>query len=411
MSSFITSLGILTRANSITSFTKKSLFVGSCVLYASYAWANVVSLPHEVQPSEPLQTMQTVNIQHKQTITRTQTPTLKHVSNAPTDNQIDKVIDEPNKTSNPLSPSLPSDHYRTDNDDSWVDSGRTGIKRWLNQRAGNIDDWFGTPNPNEPASANLRFLVDINHNRYDGATIKPRVRGRLSLPTLERRLSVLIGDDGLDNERYNTGQQANTAGLGDETKRFDRTQVKDDNASLALRWSKLTAALGLETDADIGIRSGDDIYLRLRAERHWQHTDDISTKFEQIYRYGTDSEHYLRSNLHTAKDFGNRKLINHSYLDYTHQDTEVLLYWGNSLYQHHRFDGRLGDKTLNYGVYMGGEIADKKASLDSYGPFVNYRQPVWRRWLFVQGEMSFYNQKPLERSHHLGVFMRFEAIF
>jgi hypothetical protein len=52
-----------------------------------------------------------------------------------------------------------------------------------------------------------------------------------------------------------------------------------------------------ETDADLGIRSGDDIYVRLKAKRAWPLRNDFSFYAEQIYRYGIDSKNYLRTNL------------------------------------------------------------------------------------------------------------------
>ncbi|WP_143821571.1 hypothetical protein [Moraxella caviae] len=309
------------------------------------------------------------------------------------------------------------DHYRGAADDGWVDHRRIGVKNWLNGTAAKIDDWFGEPDANKPATASLRFMVDSRYNRYDGESVKPRIRGRLRLPTLENRLSVMIGDDDLDDESQNLGDR--TESMSETPKdapRFDRRQARKDNASLALRWSRARESLGVETDVDLGVRSTSDVYLRLRAERHWRLSQDVSTHFEQIYRYGIKSEHYLRTNFSVSQArtpwFGtdSRQIVNHSHLEYTHQDSENL-HWGNSLYQHHNFGGALGDRTLSYGLHASGDIENGSPSLNTYGPYAVYRQPVWRRWLFAQGELSYYNQKTLDRDHHLGAFVRLEAIF
>ena len=63
-----------------------------------------------------------------------------------------------------------------------------------------MDGWFGTPDPNKPASAALRIMFDTEWNKYDDFSVKPRVRGRLKLPVLENKLSVVFGDDSLENE-------------------------------------------------------------------------------------------------------------------------------------------------------------------------------------------------------------------
>ncbi|PJO85917.1 hypothetical protein, partial [Salmonella enterica] len=83
-----------------------------------------------------------------------------------------------------------------------------------------------------------------HYNEYDGTTVKPRIRGRIKLPTLENRLSVMIGDDDLDLEQgggiYNDGRAVT---YGDST--FDRRQSREDNTSLALRWSKFQDDIGI----------------------------------------------------------------------------------------------------------------------------------------------------------------------
>ncbi len=52
-------------------------------------------------------------------------------------------------------------------------------------------------------------------------------------------------------------------------------ELGDDNSSIALRWSNFSKKLPFETDADLGIRSGDDIYVRLKASRDWQLRNDF----------------------------------------------------------------------------------------------------------------------------------------
>ncbi|MFW2154001.1 hypothetical protein ACG94Q_22625, partial [Acinetobacter gyllenbergii] len=94
-------------------------------------------------------------------------------------------------------------------------------------------------------------------DKYNGYEIKPRIRGKIKLPTLERRFSVVFGDDSLDDEFDNNVANTNIDPNGDK-KRLDSRQTRDNNGSLALRWSDFSKKLPFETDADLGIRSGDD---------------------------------------------------------------------------------------------------------------------------------------------------------
>ena len=106
----------------------------------------------------------------------------------------------------------------------------------------------------------------------------------------------MFGDDSLDDEFDNNVANTNIDPNSDK-KRLDSRQTRDNNGSLALRWSDFSKKLPFETDADLGIRSGDDIYVRLKAKRAWPLRNDFSFYAEQIYRYGIDSKNYLRTNL------------------------------------------------------------------------------------------------------------------
>lgn len=292
---------------------------------------------------------------------------------------------------------------------SWVDKQHQNVKRILHSWSNKIDSWIDEPDPNKPASANLRIMFDNEWNRYDGYSIKPRVRAKIKLPALKRKFSVVIGDEDLDNQSRDKNQlHSNYREPLKNDKKYDRKQSKNDNASLALRWSDGIEALGIETDLDLGIRSGADIFVRAKAAKLWQITEPYSVRFEQIYRYGINSKHYLRTNLENRfVETARRSLNNHTYLQYTNDVSELLL-WGNSSYRQHTYSNF---KQLNYGINIGGDIKHKQPKLNYYGPFINWRQPILREWLFIQPELNYYNNKPQARKHALGAFLRLEAIF
>lgn len=292
---------------------------------------------------------------------------------------------------------------------SWVDKQHQNVKRILHSWSNKIDSWIDEPDPNKPASANLRIMFDNEWNRYDGYSIKPRVRAKIKLPALKRKFSVVIGDEDLDNQSRDKNQlHRNYREPLKNDKKYDRKQSKNDNASLALRWSDGIEALGIETDLDLGIRSGADIFVRAKAAKLWQITEPYSVRFEQIYRYGINSKHYLRTNLENRfVETARRSLNNHTYLQYTNDVSELLL-WGNSSYRQHTYSNF---KQLNYGINIGGDIKHKQPKLNYYGPFINWRQPILREWLFIQPELNYYNNKPQARKHALGAFLRLEAIF
>ena len=207
---------------------------------------------------------------------------------------------------------------------TWIDEQHSSARRGIKGLAHQLDDWFGEPDPNDPASANLRIILDTNWNKYDDVSFKPRIRGRLRLPVLEERLSVVFGDDSLDNELQDEAHIGADGRLpGSSDKRFDRRQSREENSSLALRWSDITRRTGLDTDVDLGVRSGNDIYVRFKAGKNWQLENDYNTRLEQIYRYGIDIKHNVRTNFKLKRaPAGEPFVANHLHVQYTHDNDE-----------------------------------------------------------------------------------------
>ncbi|WP_294035483.1 hypothetical protein [uncultured Moraxella sp.] len=293
---------------------------------------------------------------------------------------------------------------------TWVDKKHAQTKDWLGRTADSVDGWFGKQNPKDPARLSLRVMMDTTWNEYDGTSIKPRIRAKVKLPTLEDRLSIMIGDDTLDYEQTGEGvhndERVNTP--YEKDKRFDSRQTREDNSSLAVRWSKFRKNTGI--DVDVGLRS-DDLFVRARYKKDWQFANDYFARFEQMYRYGSQSEHTALTTFTVGQPQSDtRTIANRTRLYYTHDGDEDIE-WGNSLYQEHLWPSRLGERTLSYGIYTGGNIEDKQAHLNTYGPYVSYRQPVWRDWLFLQGDASYYNNKTEDRDHHVSLFGRVEVVF
>ena len=291
---------------------------------------------------------------------------------------------------------------------SWLDRTQAKFTNSLQKRAHAIDDWFGTPNPDKPAFASLRIMADTRWNEYDDLTIKPRIRGRIKLPTLQNRFSIVFGDDALDNEIRDNVAITNENPQGDPSKTTDSRQYRNDNASLAVRWSEWKNPWDIDTDLDLGVRSTDDIYIRGEIQKDWELSNDFTTHAEQIYRYGIDSKHYLRTNLEIKHARPNQAFFSDQFsLTYTDKNKQEF-FWENRVFRQHRF---FNENCFNYGIYTGGDIDNNSPELNSYGPFVTWRQPFLRDWFFIQSELTYYNDKNEDRDHHVGALLRFETHF
>lgn len=294
------------------------------------------------------------------------------------------------------------------NTTQWIDKQHANVRDKLNHWSNDINYWLGEDDPNDPASASLRVMVDSRWNRYDGFTYKPRVRAKIKLPVLKKHLRLIIGDEDIDNETRNKNRMGKNNENIDHQQNDNFRQSGNNNASIGLRWSKGLEQLGLSSDLDLGLRSKGDLYTRLKLSKKWDWTAQYRTRVEQIYRYGLKSKHYLRTNIEQVyQNSQDTAIMNHTFLQYTYNKKQELT-WGNSLYHQHLFNG---NKTLKYGVFIGGRLDNAYSRLNAYGPFITYRQPIWKNWIFIQPELRFYNDKDQARKHHLNAFLKFELIF
>lgn len=342
------------------------------------------------------------------------------VTNTPVSTANTMAIDtEPSSLSTSFNEFTNPQEIQPDSKDwNWVDEQHEGTRRRLGNWANKMNAWFGKTDPRDPATASLRIIMDTRwvDDPVQGSdiTVEPRIRGRLKLPVLEERLSLMIGDDDLDDEsalKQDASGRAYYRDTSSQNKSIDRKRARENNSSIALRWSRLEEALGF--DADVGIRSGDDVYVKFSTDKDLYENDKMKISNDSFYRYGSDSEHYARTGMDLRYGKNSERFINNrTTLHYANQDNDERTYWKNDLRQFHYFDN---NKQLSYGISASGDFKDDHRSnhkkLNSYGPTISYRQPIWRHWLYLQTELNYYNDKAEDKGHYPSALLRMEALF
>lgn len=295
-------------------------------------------------------------------------------------------------------------------DKTWADKRHEHFRQSLQRQAHRMDDWFGEPDPDKPARASIRVMADTTWNKYDDIEVKPRIRGKIKLPTLEKRFSLVFGDDSLDDELRGNVAITNPNAAAEPKKTLDQEAAKRENNSFAVRFSDWMKTDLFDTDFDVGLRDGaEDVYGRVKISRDWTLPDNFTTRAEQVYRYGSNSQNYARTNLEIRHHRDGEPFIaDQASITYADEDKDVGVRWENRLFRQHSF---FHDNTFSYGLYTGGRAKDKDVHLNGYGPFVSWRQPFLRDWFYVQTDVNYYNDKDLDRNHYLSSFLRLEAVF
>ena len=164
---------------------------------------------------------------------------------------------------------------------TWPDRQQKNIREWADRTAHKIDNWFGDTDPNHPASATLRVILDSTWNKHDGYELSPRIRGKIKLPTLEQKVSVVFGDDSLDNELANNVAITNENPASQNNKNIDNKKTREDNGSIAIRWSEFSKYLPFKTDLDL-------------SEEVYENSEAYGIDLQPYFKYNNDKDIYER---------------------------------------------------------------------------------------------------------------------
>lgn len=301
----------------------------------------------------------------------------------------------------------PNLHYQ-----SWVDAQYIEVQDWLQDHARIVDDWIGETDPNTPAQAGIRVIVDTAWSLQNGTTVIPDVRGHIKLPALENRLSVIVGDEFLagrfDQNEPNHQNKIETKTTSRSKIHTNRTSLYNASTSLALRWSQFRQEMGI--DVDLGIKA-QDIFIQAKADKTWSIADNATVYAKQIHRYGALSGHTASTTLQlTQKKSVSDYVIGLLDVRHTYKNRPKFVF-SSRLFHQHRRQVAHGKSRMNIGLYASGEIKDGHITVKTYGPYISYRQPVGRPWLLLQTDISYYH-KPASSNHpQPSVFGRMEMVF
>ena len=188
-------------------------------------------------------------------------------------------------------------------------------------------------------------------------------------------------------------------------KKNSLAQVSTTNP-LSASWATISTWMPFENNLDLGSNSENDVYVQFLAKKKWKLRHNISLDTEQVFRYVSTSRNYTETTLNLTQKMQDNTLFANKFN--VNKSEKEDYSWENWTFQQYQF---LKDNHLTYGVYSGGVYTKNDIRLNSWGPYISWRQPVWRDWLFMQNDLNFFNHIDDDSKHQLSVQMNLEANF
>lgn len=225
----------------------------------------------------------------------------------------------------------------------------------------------------------------------------------LSDAGLIQELMAVFGNDTLW-KRATQPEQTYKA-FGKKKKKTSSAQISATNP-LSASWATISTWMPFENDLDLGSNSENDVYVQFLAKKKWNLRHNISFDTEQIFRYGSTSRNYTETTLNLTQKMQDNTLFSNKFNVNKSENEDYN--WGNWTFQQFEF---VKDNSLTYGIYSGGVYTKNDIRLNSWGPYISWRQPIWRDWIFMQNDLNFFNHIDDDPKHQLSVQINLEANF
>ncbi len=314
---------------------------------------------------------------------------------APTDNDDDVEPDESGPPYQPTEVARPPLLDRTQQAMSGITAGA----------AQKIDNFFGTSDIEEEATITRgRMTVGTLWDERDGTKNRIRLKGRVALPAINERTSLLLGR-GEANELVDGSGDDNIDTLPTRFNDFE-----DEDWLLGVGYTR-DAKLKRGWSFGAGIKLTSPLEPFVRATYRWNRTfsDDWLWRVEP--RLFVQSQRGAGMSVQNTLDhaLNERWLIRSWSVAVVEEEVEGVS-WTSKLIAYQNLSR---ETALSYSIYSTGET-DYEVPVRDYGVEFRYRRQFLREWLFV--ELLTYRNWPREflseqREANVGIGIEFEMQF
>ena len=253
----------------------------------------------------------------------------------------------------------------------WIDRRHSFVSNKADELAVWMDGFFGVPRSDlEAAHSSLRIRLEYEWDEVDGSGTGAKIRGKLHLPRISERLSLIFADEDLDENSEN-----------EETERTRRDD-NDDN-SVAIQYNLLDQ-LRSRLDFNVGIRSGFSPQASVRYRTEIPIREKYLTRFtEEIFlRSGEGFGSVTRYDIDRAVSAD--RLVRMANRLKISEESDGLE-WSTNLSIRKRLEK---DQAIAYFTFVDGETRPNELTT-AYGLGFLYRVNFFRRWLFAEIEPAY----------------------
>lgn len=294
-----------------------------------------------------------------------------------------------------------------DAEGNWVDSSHQYIGTKADDLAIYLDRFFGTPLDDlESADSTVRFVTQLEWDQDDGSDAGFRLRGKVDLPRVSERLSLVFDGEDEESEEQSDGDESNEIGL------------------------QLNAAEGRHSRFDLTLKlsSGPNLKPGMR------------------YRFKEDLSDWGRLRYTARVDYSDGRGFRHRHtveLDYLTGESS-LLRWANKIEQSQHSEGvewsslfswRYGYNIDSAVAVIAGVVGKTEPDIPDYiredPPYVGrppkqdplltnyiaalrFRNRIYKDWLYVEFEPGYTQRQRHHFEDRHGVFfarVNFEILF
>ncbi|MEB3753194.1 hypothetical protein [Acinetobacter sp. MD2(2019)] len=228
-------------------------------------------------------------------------------------------------------------------------------------------------------------------------------------PELARQLMAVFGEDSLADRTQRT-YQAHRVIHKFGFKKSTPTPKKKPSQKSGIKavLSDLSKQLPFQSDLNLGSNSNTDVYVELNAQKEWQLSPDLNLNTQQTFRYGAQSKNYSETYFNfTQKQEHHAIASTDLSVTKTYEDTYN---WENHLFRKQHISH---DQSLTYGLYSNGIYNKEKREIElqNWGPYLAWRRPIWRTWLYLENGISYYEDRSDDNRRTLSTTLQFEMNF